>query len=255
VTSLNEGKPDLFDFHCHILPEMDDGAQSLEEAIAMARFYVDDGVSCVVATPHCHRYIHLLRKDIIPAVARFNEALSTHNIPLKVLPGSEIQVIDTAEYRREFERGDYCHLGDGSAFTLLEFNWNRDLFPIDAAELIQWICGQNMTPIIAHPERYEFFWEDLSRVDPLVQAGAWLQVTVDSLIGNHGIAPSQAGRDLIIKHHEVVLASDSHNLKRHSGMSAGYEWVREFEGEKRTDELISRSMHLRHSIESNYVSH
>ena len=64
--------PPLFDLHCHILPGVDDGAQSLEEAAAMARFYVADGVTCVVATPHCHRFVHLLRREIVPADARYN---------------------------------------------------------------------------------------------------------------------------------------------------------------------------------------
>src|SRR5262245_24947555 len=97
--------PPLFDLHCHILPGLDDGAQSLEEALAMAHIYVADGVTCVVATPHCHRYVHLLRRDVIPAVARFNAELRAGAIPLTVMPGSEIQVVDTTEYRREFERG------------------------------------------------------------------------------------------------------------------------------------------------------
>ncbi len=55
--------------HCHILPCVDDGAQSLEEAMKMARFYVADGVSCVVANPSLHRFYSLLRHKIIPAVA------------------------------------------------------------------------------------------------------------------------------------------------------------------------------------------
>ena len=240
--------PPLFDLHCHILPGVDDGAQSLEEALAMARFYVADGVTCVVATPHCHRYVHLLRRDIVPAVARFNEELRAGAVPLTVMPGSEIQVVDTTEYRREFERGDFCHLGDGREFTLLEFNWQRELFPGDAEELIRWIRGQGMTPILAHPERHDFFWEDLSRVDGLVDAGAWLQVTVDSLIGNHGPAPSQAGRDLLRRHREIVLASDAHNLKRCSGMAAGYQWVREREGDDRADDLFSRGEWVRTRI-------
>jgi protein-tyrosine phosphatase len=237
--------PPLFDLHCHILPAIDDGAQSLEEALAMARIYVADGVTTLVATPHCHRYVHLLRHDILPAVALFNQELREAAVPLTVLPGSEIQVIDTAEYRREFEQGDFCHLGDGREFTLLEFNWQRELFPDDAEELIRWIRSQGMTPILAHPERHNFFWEDLSRVDPLVDAGAWLQVTVDSLIGNHGSAPSQAGRDLLRRHREIVLASDAHNLKRCSGMAAGYQWVREREGDDRADDLLCRGERVR----------
>lgn len=99
VHALPQG-PSLFDLHCHILPGVDDGAQSLEESLAMARFYVADGVSCVVATPHCHRFIHLLRREIIPAVEQFNYELIAAGIPLKVLPGSEIQVVDSNEYKQ-----------------------------------------------------------------------------------------------------------------------------------------------------------
>jgi protein-tyrosine phosphatase len=241
--------PPLFDLHSHILPGIDDGAQSLEEALAMARFYVADGVTCVVATPHCHRYVHLLRRDVLPAVSWFNEELRAAAVPLTVVPGSEIQVVDTNEYRREFERGDFCHLGDGREFTLLEFNWQRELFPADAEELVRWIRGQGMTPILAHPERHDFFWEDLSRVAVLADAGAWLQVTVDSLIGNHGPAPSQAGRDLLRRHREIVLASDAHNLKRCSGMAAGYQWVREREGDDRADDLLRRGERVRAHVE------
>src|SRR4029078_6286303 len=73
--------PPTFDLHCHILPGVDDGAQSLEEALAMARLYVADGVTCVVATPHCHRYVHLLRRDVVPAVARLNDELRSAAIP------------------------------------------------------------------------------------------------------------------------------------------------------------------------------
>src|SRR5262245_18667721 len=123
VDATRPQAPQLFDLHCHILPGVDDGAQSLEQAFAMARFYVADGVTCVVATPHCHRYVHLLRDDVVPAVARLNEGLWVAGVPLTVLPGSEIQVIDSTEYRNEFERGYFCHLGDGMQFTLLEFNW------------------------------------------------------------------------------------------------------------------------------------
>src|SRR5438105_13382454 len=113
----------MLDLHCHILPGIDDGAASLDEALALARFCVRDGITHVVATPHCHRHLRLLRNDILPHVARFNEDLATAAVPLTVLPGSEVQVIDTRAYRREFEAGLYCHLGDRRAFTLLEFSW------------------------------------------------------------------------------------------------------------------------------------
>ena len=89
----------------------------------MARFCVRDGITHVVATPHCHRVTRLLRPDILPRVVRLNEELSQAGVPLTILPGSEVQVVDTATYRSDFEAGQYCHLGDSRTFTLMEFPW------------------------------------------------------------------------------------------------------------------------------------
>ena len=103
----------MLDLHCHILPGVDDGAESLDVALAMARFCVRDGITHVIATPHCHRHCRLLRLDILPHVARLNEELAKAGVELVILPGSEVQVTDAAAYRRDFEADLYCHLGDG----------------------------------------------------------------------------------------------------------------------------------------------
>jgi protein-tyrosine phosphatase len=231
----------MLDLHCHILPGVDDGAASLDEALAIARFCVRDGITHVVATPHCHRHCRLLRADVLPHVAALNEQLARHGIALTILPGSEIQVIDSATYRREFEAGLYCHLGDGRTFTLLEFNWKADSYPPDAPELIGWLRAQGMTPIVAHPERHHFFTEGPGRLRALVEAGAWLQITVDSLLGNHGRAPQVSGEELLRTYPDAVLATDAHNLRRCSGLSPGFAWVRERLGIAREEELRARA--------------
>ena len=239
----------MIDLHCHILPNVDDGPQSMDEALDMARFCVADGITHVVATPHCHRYVHLLRNDILPAVAAFNDRLRDSKIALTVLPGSEIQVTNTDDYKREFEAGLYCHLGDGRAFTLVEFNWKRELFPADAPDLVAWILRQNMQPIIAHPERFDYMWENPDLLNLLVDAGAWVQVTVDSLLGNHGLSPSAAGEEILQQYPLAILATDAHNLHRCSGMAAGYAWVREHLGDARADDLFQRADFIRRKLE------
>src|SRR5262245_32696298 len=231
----------MLDLHCHILPGVDDGPASLAEALTVARFCVRDGITHVAATPHCHRFTRLLRADILPHVARFNEALAQAGIPLTVLPGSEIQVTDTEAYRRDFEAGLYCHLGDGRAFTLLEVPWNERLYPPDAPGLVGWLRQRGMTPILAHPERHAYFRADPARLGALVDAGAWLQVTVDSLLGNHDPAARSAGEELLSAYREVVLATDAHNPRRCSGLSAGYAWVRGRFGEARAADLRARA--------------
>ena len=230
----------MLDLHCHILPGVDDGAASLDEALAMARFCVRDGITHVVATPHCHRVTRLLRPDILPRVVRLNEELSQAGVPLTILPGSEVQVVDAAAYRSDFEAGLYCHLGDGPSFTLLEFPWKKEQYPADAPHLVSWLKRQGMTPIVAHPERQSFFEEKPKRFQALIEAGAWLQVTVDSLLGNHGPAPQLFGEKLLRSYSEAVLATDAHNLRRCSGLSAGYTWVRELLGQQRAKQLLDR---------------
>jgi protein-tyrosine phosphatase len=231
----------MLDLHCHILPEVDDGAASLDEALAMAHFCVRDGITHVVATPHCHRHCRLFRNDIAPHVARLNAELAKTQIPLVVFPGSEIQATDSATYRREFEAGLYCHLGDGREFTLVEFPWKEKLYPSDAPDLVAWLRARGMTPILAHPERHRLFADDPGRLRALVSAGAWLQITVDSLLGNHGRDPAASGEQLLRSYPDAVLATDAHNLRRCSGLSAGYAWVRERLGAGREDELRARA--------------
>lgn len=230
----------MLDLHCHILPSVDDGAANLDESFAMARFCVDDGITHLVATPHCHRYVHLLKAEIVPRVAELNRELTQAGIPLTILPGSEIQVTDADEYRREFEAGLYCHLGNGTSFTLLEFNWERRQFPADAVGLVRWILARGMTPILAHPERYEFFGREPELLRGLMDAGAWMQVTVDSLLGNHGPYPKDASEALLAAYTEVVLATDAHNRIRCSGMARGYDRVRELFGPERANDLLAR---------------
>jgi protein-tyrosine phosphatase len=231
----------VLDLHCHILPSVDDGPASPDEALALAQFCVRDGITHVAATPHCHRFLRLLRADVLPHVRRFNEALVAAGLPLTVLPGSEIQVTDTAAYRADFEAGLYCHLGDGRAFTLLEFSWKADLYPADAPALVAWLRDRGTTPVVAHPERHGYFREDPALLGALADAGAWVQVTVDSLLGNHGPGPRAAGEEMLRTYTEAVLATDAHNLRRCSGLSAGYTWVREHLGVARAADLRARA--------------
>lgn len=214
----------------------------------MARFCVADGITVIVATPHCHRSIHLLREQILPHVAALNEELQAADIPLTVLPGSEIQVFDSIIYRREFEEDVFCHLANRRAFTLLEFNWSAALFPPDSVQLIEWIRERGITPIIAHPERHDFFRQQPALLKPLVDAGAWLQVTVDSLLGNFGPEAQIFAEQFLRDHREAILATDSHNTKRCSGLSAGFEWVNTNLGPDRARDLIERSEQVRMAL-------
>ena len=72
----------MIDLHSHILPELDDGAQSLWESLEMARMAVDSGITVMAATPHC---IHDRAEEVMESWQLLTEALEESEIPLKVL--------------------------------------------------------------------------------------------------------------------------------------------------------------------------
>lgn len=105
-----------------------------------------------------------------------------------------------------------------------------------------------MTPIVAHPERYKFFRDDPAKMRALADAGAWFQVTVDSLVGNHGDMANSMGEQVLTDFSDVVLSTDTHNLNRCSGLSVGYDWVREHFGPDRETDLRERSNRILSAI-------
>jgi protein-tyrosine phosphatase len=230
----------MVDLHCHILPNVDDGAASLEESLWMARFYVAEGTRHVVATPHCYHDRPLMRSAIVPAVSALVVELAAAEIPLTVLPGSEIQIVDSTQFRREFDEGPYCHLGGGRRFTLVEFSWKRERVPADTTQVIEWIVEHGMTPILAHPERHSYYRQEPELLRAIVEAGAWLQITADSLLGNNGAEPQAMSEVYLREFRDVVLASDAHNRERCSGLAPGFAWVVQKLGAARADELRAR---------------
>ena len=101
----------MIDIHAHILPGMDDGPSTREEALEMARIAVANGIGIIVSTPHSLNGVYInWRKDILSACAQFNAELEKHDIPLTVLPGSEVrlspEIIDALENGRLMTMND-----------------------------------------------------------------------------------------------------------------------------------------------------
>lgn len=231
----------MIDIHCHILPAVDDGPRSLNESLAMLSKAENDGITHIVATPHCNQNLHLFRPEIMPQVMRLNEQAQKHDMKIVVLPGSEIALYNVELYRHNYSEGRYCHLGDAPEYSLLEFPWQRDRFPNGATELMSWLCEQGTRPIIAHPERTPALRENRDIIRSFVEAGALLQITVDSMLGNMSPTARNAARELMEEHENIVLATDSHSLNRSSGLRIGYATVREWFGSAREADIRART--------------
>lgn len=201
----------MIDLHCHILPGLDDGAQTLEDALEMVRIAVADGITDIVATPHTQDGIYRNHRDVVlGAVERFQHILNEEGLPLTIHPGSEVHI--HADFIESVLSSCDLTINDGGKYVLLELPVQS--IPRFAEELLYELQVEGITPIIAHPERNNLLREDPNILAEWVRDGAIAQVTAGSLLGQMG-ERSKATAEYMVKHNLVhVVASDAHNAGR-----------------------------------------
>jgi protein-tyrosine phosphatase len=147
----------MIDFHCHILPGLDDGPVSVDESIAMARSLADFGYTTVCCTPHCLKgYYDLTAENVREATLMLQADLDNAEIQLDLWPGMEY-CLD--EHLSDFA-DDLLPLGD-TGLVLCEAP--QQAHPGIVQEGLELIIDKGYVPLIAHPERTEYFYEKLSR--------------------------------------------------------------------------------------------
>jgi protein-tyrosine phosphatase len=200
----------MIDIHTHILPGLDDGARSWEEAVAMARGAVKDGIEAVVATPHIYEATSITPQEICEKTRQFQTLLDCQGIKLRVLPGAEVHLaIDLPDRLGE---GRFQTITDGCRYLLVEFPFG--LLPLYTDEVLFELQAGGVIPIIAHPERNESVQKDPNRLYNMIQKGMLAQLTGGSLRGNFGSKVEYTAK-LLLKHNLIqILASDGHRADR-----------------------------------------
>lgn len=196
----------MIDLHTHILPGLDDGAQSLEEALAMARVALADGVTCLAATPHDIGFSPYDAQRVKALTARLQEAVEAEGLPLRLVVGTEAYA--TPELVTLLRSGERLTL-DGSRYPLIEFPL-MDL-PLYTDQLLFELRVAGFRPIISHPARNEIFRRDPNRLCRLIERGALAQLTAGALTGQFGSSIQETAR-ILLEHNMVhFLASDAHD--------------------------------------------
>lgn len=212
----------MIDLHSHILPGVDDGPATLEESLDMARAAVADGIETIAATPHVRDDYPTSADTMERLVAELRGELAADGIPLEVLPGGEIALDRLDELSHEDVRR--FGLGGSEAYLLLEFPYFG--WPLGLEGQVIRLEAQGVRAVIAHPERSAEVQAAPERLEPLVRAGALVQLTAASLDGRLGGRSQRAGLDLLERGLAHLLASDAHTPAiRGIGMSAAVEAI------------------------------
>ena len=193
-----------------MLPGIDDGPATLDEALAMARIAVANGITESHVTPHLHpgRWEND-RPGIAAAVEAYRVALAQAGIALEVGYAAEVRL--DYEILPLIEAGRVPFLGtlDGFQVMLLEFPHGH--VPVGADKFVSWLLARNIRPMIAHPERNKDLMRDPSKLEPFVGEGCLLQVTADAVAGGFGEVCARRAREFLERGWVSVLASDAHD--------------------------------------------
>lgn len=213
----------MVDIHCHILPEVDDGAQSLAEALEMADMAVRCGVTDLVTTSHFHgeeENLALLDR-IYRQFQRLEEALGHEQIPLRLHLGAEILCTHrTGKLAREQRLPT---LGNTN-YVLCEFYFDAPYDYMD--RILVEITQAGYRPVVAHPERYHAIQQEPRRAQRWFRKGYVLQVNKGSLLGAFGPRVQAAARWMLDMGFVHVLASDAHSLRhRTTDLSQLENWL------------------------------
>jgi protein-tyrosine phosphatase len=231
----------MIDLHCHFLPGIDDGAETLEDALALARAAADDGIIYAVMTPHIHPGRYENTRSSIEGVFRiYKAALRKACIPLHIGMAAEVRL--SPEIVALLTQNEVPFLGrmDGYNIILLEFPHSH--IPLGADKLVERLLKHNIRPLIAHPERNKDVMRDLAKIEPFIEMGCFLQITASAVAGNFGEAAHLRAQQLLEVDVFKILASDAHNLKgRQPGLREGMEAAAQIIGQQAAYDLVYKN--------------
>lgn len=216
----------MLDLHAHVLPGIDDGPRTIDDAVALARAMADDGIEHVVVTPHIYPGVFdNTPARIAEAFDLLQAAVSEHAIPLTMSWAAEVricpEILDWLELRRlPLLNGSLV----GPGTVLIELPDGQ--IPVGTNRLMAMLLEQGITPLMAHPERNKAVMEQLARLEPLRRLGCKFQLTAGSLLGEFGSRAQTTAQGLLDAGWVDVVATDAHNRSsRRPRLSAARDWL------------------------------
>jgi protein-tyrosine phosphatase len=208
----------MIDTHLHILPGIDDGPGTMQEALVLAQNLVQEGIRAAIATPHYNdEFPQRSVAEIQWRVYELQRGLDRHGIPLRIFPGHEALIKPGLV---EDIRTSRLSTLNNSRYLLLEL-WNSDWLPETERTIFE-LRAFGIVPILAHPERYRVFQKDPDRLAALQRQGVLAQLTASSLIGMQGNTARRCAEMLLKKGLISCIASDAHGMhKRPPGVARG----------------------------------
>ncbi|MEQ8360884.1 MAG: CpsB/CapC family capsule biosynthesis tyrosine phosphatase [Cytophagales bacterium] len=197
------------DLHSHLIPGIDDGVKTIEESLSILRKFENLGFKKVITTPHIMGDFYKNTPEIIRSgLMEVQEAADKENLNLEIEAAAEYYL---DEYFIKILKKNEEILTLTGNYLLFELPYINQ--PIHMEEAIFMMQSQGYKPVLAHPERYQFYQGQLDKLVALREKGVHMQLNLNSIIGYYSRPVEKMAKNMIKKNMVDFVGSDVHNLK------------------------------------------
>jgi protein-tyrosine phosphatase len=224
------------DLHCHLLPGIDDGCQTVEQSLACVRGWIEQGFTGSACTPHVGPswYPHNTPDNIHERLPELRRSLADARLDYQLWDGGEVRL--SPETMEWFSYWGLPTLGPGRCVLM---DWWGNEWPEFCTEACQFLLDNGYQPILAHPERMGLEQRELDAVlERLQKAGVWLQGNLNSLGGGEGPVAERRAMQLLREDRYFLLATDTHGPDSLAGRIRGLQVVEQQFGADRLATLL-----------------
>ena len=196
------------DIHCHVIPGVDDGSPDVATSVRLIERMQNWGITKIIASPH------VTKGTFENTPETLDKAMLALQTALKE-KSNYISLSHHAEYRLDefsqaaFESGNVMTMPGN--YIMIENPFVSEAWFIDNTIFELQVKG--LTPVLAHPERYSYYFKNRDRYHRLHEAGAKFQVNLLSLAGSYGKEQREVAEYLIAKGLVDFIGSDLHNYR------------------------------------------
>lgn len=196
------------DMHSHLIPAIDDGSKSIEESVTLVRELHALGFTKLITTPHIMSdYFRNTPETILGGLENVRAAVKAENIPVELFAAAEYYLDDGFVEKLENEK--LLTLGDN--YLLFEISYVNA--PDNLMQIIFRMQVLGYKPIMAHPERYPFWFDNFDFYRSLKDQGVLLQINTNSIAGYYGPEAKKIAEKLIEGELVDLLGTDTHAMK------------------------------------------
>lgn len=195
------------DLHCHLLYDIDDGPKDILESKRMLKRFYYENITDIVLTPH---YISNTRYNLnnnqkILRLKELMDYIEEEKLGINLYLGNEVYLDE--EIYPNIKKGEISTINN-SKYILIEFPMHDEYLGVE--EELKKLIELGYIPIIAHPERYTFYYENFSFFENLLQLGCLFQGNLGSLIGIYGQRSEKMITELLKRDMIQFMATDAH---------------------------------------------